>query len=389
VIVLTPDQDGQATLDALPAGETVRITAGRHAGPWTVHRPVTLLGEAGATLVGNGHGTVLTVLADDVAVRDLHVRGGGHDPSTGDAGIWLRGDRPWLEGVVVEDTLGGIDLAGVDGGVVRGCTIRGRPVAGLGLRGDGIRLWEATGNRVEDNELSGVRDLVVWYADGNVIARNVVRDSRYGTHLMHADDNDVRDNRYEDDVVGVFVMYSEGIVVQGNTVLRADGPAGMGVGLKESNAVRVLDNRIIQSTTGIYLDATPHRIDGEARISGNLLAYDHVGVRVHAAAGPATIEGNRFHEADAALKVDDRVDIGRFQLRGNRWSDYAGYDLDGDGVGDLPHLVRGAGAGLLDRSPALGFWQGTPAAMIVDLFSRAFPLFAAPVVATDPSPVLG
>ncbi|MBI3180145.1 MAG: hypothetical protein HYZ27_10815, partial [Deltaproteobacteria bacterium] len=41
----------------------------------------------------------------------------------------------------------------------------------LGQRGDGIRLWESDHNRIDANILVGVRDLVVWYSEDNVIAR--------------------------------------------------------------------------------------------------------------------------------------------------------------------------------------------------------------------------
>src|SRR5678816_1942280 len=120
-----------------------------------------------------------------------------------------------------------------------------------------MRLWEANGNRIEGNHLESVRDLVVWYSDGDHIADNTVTGSRYGTHLMHTSGNTIVGNRYEHDVVGVFVMYSEKVLIEDVVVTGANGAAGVGLGFKDSDAVTVLDSHLVGNTTGMYIDHTP------------------------------------------------------------------------------------------------------------------------------------
>jgi nitrous oxidase accessory protein len=75
-----------------------------------------------------------------------------------------------------------------------------------------------------------------------------------------------------------------------------------------------------------------------------------------------------------------RVDGGGDAL-GNEWAsndfdDYAGYDLDHDGVGDVPYELRDLADGLVARSTDLTFFTGTPALALVSLAGHVVPLMA-------------
>ncbi|MEQ1505995.1 MAG: nitrous oxide reductase family maturation protein NosD [Myxococcota bacterium] len=368
-------------------GSTVMLGAGVHRGPLVIDRPLELVGAPGAVLDGGGEGSVLVIAADDVTVSDLAVVGGGRQPQRDDSGVVVAGDRVTVERVHVSDAYLGIDLRRTDGATVRDCVIDGDPAAAFGLRGDGIRLWESHHATVERNVLTGVRDLVVWYSDGDRIVDNRVTGSRYGTHLMHAVDAVVSGNEYHDDVVGIFVMYSERVDLVGNTVRGADGQAGVGIGLKESDAIRVEANVLVDDTTGLYVDGTPHRVDGVATFTGNLIAANEVGARFHGPSPGAVFTDDRFVSNRSAVTVDGRATLAA-TFDGNTWSDYAGYDLDSDGIGDLPFEVRSASDALIRREPTLAFLAGTPALALIELFGAAFPMFAPTPILIDRRPIL-
>jgi nitrous oxidase accessory protein len=387
-VTAAPGDDLAATVAGLPAGSTLRLGPGRYAGPLTLDRPLTLEG-GGATLVGQGRGTVLTLAAPDVTVRDLSVTGGGHDPTTGDAGVLVGADRFHLERLVLADVLIGIDVRMANDGAITGCTLTGPADAPIGVRGDGIRLWESDRNRVVGNHLEHVRDLVVWYSENNTIADNSIHRSRYGVHFMHASGNTVTGNQFLDDVVGAFVMYSDGITLADNVVSGANGAAGMGFGFKESDLLVVRDNRLLGSTTGLYLDTTPNRIGGSAAFTGNLLAHDHTGLRLHGVRAGAVFTDNELHENAVQVAVDGGGEAPEVRFAGNRWSDYTGYDLDGDGFGDLPYAPRRFSRGLFDRRPVAAFFDGTPAAGLLDFLGEAFPMWAPPPLVHDDHPRLG
>ncbi|MDP2305572.1 MAG: nitrous oxide reductase family maturation protein NosD [Pseudomonadota bacterium] len=379
-----PGDDLAALVATLPAGSRVVLAAGEHPGPLAIDRALTLEGEPGAEVVGDGVGSVLIVAADDVTVRRLGVRHGGADSIRGDAGVVVTGDRALLEDLVVEDTYLGIDLRQVRDGAVRRCVVRGWGDRSMGLRGDGIRLWESTGIRIEGNVLDHVRDMVAWYSSGNVFSRNRVTHSRYGTHFMFADDNVVEDGVYLDDTVGIFVMYSQRLSIARNVVRGARGPAGFGIGLKEVGHVRVIGNRLLEDTVGLYLDGSPQA--GELIVEGNLLAYDQIGVRLNGALPGARFSGNTFHENRVQVEDAQRGEGRGPTFVGNQWSSYVGYDLDRDGVGDYPYEVRARSGGLVQRRPVAAFFDGTLAAGILELVGRAFPMFRPPPLLVDPEP---
>ncbi|MDP2312898.1 MAG: nitrous oxide reductase family maturation protein NosD [Pseudomonadota bacterium] len=388
ISIATPGDNVDALVATLPPGSTLRLSPGEYAGPVHLDRPMTLEG-AGATLVGPGRGSVLVIGAPDVTVRGLAVRGGGHDATTGDAGVLVVAPRFHIEGLDIADVLVGLDLREADDGVVKGCVVRGDPETPMGVRGDGIRLWESDRNQIVDNQLTDVRDLVVWYSNGNMVRGNDVRRARYGVHFMHADENHVEGNRFEGDVVGVFVMYSHDIVLTDNVVTGADGAAGVGFGFKESDTVTVTGNRLMGNTAGIYLDSTPQRVGGTAVFRDNLLAYNHTGLRFHGVHAGASFVDNDLHENSVPVVVDGNDQATEVLFEGNRWSDYVGYDLDGDGYGDLAHAPRLLSRGMLERRPVARFFEGTPAATLLDFLGAVFPMWAPPPLYTDARPRMG
>jgi len=88
--------------------------------------------------------------------------------------------------------------------------------------------------------------------------------------------------------------------------------------------------------------------------------------------GGGDIEGNEF-AADGA---------------GNYWSDYQGFDLDGDGVGDIPHRSMSLFEDLLDQRPKLRLFLYSPAQQAVDMAARVAPVVAPSPKFVDPFPLM-
>lgn len=388
-VTAAPGDDLDGLIASLPAGSHVRLLPGHHRGPLVVDRSLELFGDEGAVIDGGGRGSVITVVAPDVALHDLRVTGGGFLPQQDDSGVVLNADRFRVEDVVVDHAYIGIDVRLAKDGIVRGCHVTGDPTSVFGLRGDGIRLWEAERIVVENNDLTSVRDLVVWYSTAITLRGNAVHDSRYGTHLMHADHVDVVGNRYDNDIVGVFIMYASDIDIHDNTVLGSGTEAGVGLGFKESDRIEVFGNDIIGNTTGVYLDTTPQRVGGAALFRDNLIGANHTGVRLHGSSRGAEFNGNSFVSNAVPASTDSRLGAEHVVFEGNAWSDYAGYDLDGDGLGDVAYEARTLNGVLVDRRPELAWFHDTPAAGLLEVFALAFPMFAPRPIVVDAHPAMG
>ncbi len=365
----------------------IALTAQVYRGDLVIRRPVRVAGRHGAVLEGTGGGTVVTVKANDVQVSDVLIRRSGHRNTTEDAGFKATGERVRLDHARVEDTLFGVSFEECKHCAIDAVSVRGfdEPTE---LRGDGIKLWESHHSTVRRAVVERARDVVVWYTRHATLEDLVVRGSRYGTHLMYAHDAVVRGSRFEGNVVGIFVMYSARMTLEQNFLAGARGAAGMGLGFKDSDAVVARGNWLVANTSGVYLDNTPRTSDAPVVFEGNVLALNDVGLRLHSAAKGLSFRGNDLRQNALVVEADGGGDALAVEFRGNHFTEYEGYDLNGDGVGDVPFEVKALSSDLTESRPTLKFFQGTAAIGLLDAVAHAVPLLSSRKLLVDPAPLV-
>jgi len=375
-----------ASLLADPSGPSeIWLRAARYDGDFAINRRLQLRGEPGATLFGSGRDTVLRVQADEAVVDNLIVRHSGGRHTAEDAGIRAQGRAIQIRNVRVEDALFGVSLGPCPRCVLERVHVVGSSDAAQ-LKGDGIKVWESDDAVVRHCRVDHVRDLVVWYSRRVLLEGNSVRHSRYGSHFMYAHDSIVRDSVIENNVVGIFVMYSARLQLERNVLAGARGAAGVGIGFKESDAVRAQGNWIVANTTGVYLDETPRSQNAPVDFHRNHFALNDVALRFHGVREPLRFLGNTFEHNATLADVEGGGDALVAQFMGNHFSDYAGYDLNTDGVGDVAYQVKRLSGDLVSAEPMLAFFHGTAAMSLLDAVATAAPIFASRLLLEDPQP---
>ena len=73
---------------------------------------------------------------------------------------------------------------------------------------------------------------------------------------------------------------------------------------------------------------------------------------------------------------------------GNDFDDYAGFDFNGDGEGDVPYELYSLSGDLQNRFPDLAFFRGTVALSLVDAVTHILPLFKPRPLLIDKRPAL-
>jgi nitrous oxidase accessory protein len=373
-------------IDAALPGDTILVSAGIHSGPIEISKPVVLIGQPGAVIYGQGRGTVLLVSAP-TTVRGLTIRSSGADQSREDAGIMVVG----AEGVVLEDNrledvLFGIYLKQAPGAVVRRNSIRGKALPPA-RRGDGIRLWYSDRGLVEDNDVTDSRDLVIWFSSRTLVRNNQVTASRYGLHYMYSNHNRFESNRFVGNQVGAFIMYSGDIFFEGNLFAESRGTFGRGIGFKDADSIVAANNIVVNNAIGISLDNSPN-LDGVFnRFTGNLIAYNDVGISLLPSVSRNLFHGNRLVDNIVPVQISGGgTALGNF-WRGNYWSEYAGFDQDADGYGDTPFSWHRLSDDLTAKHPELRWFTGSLAFEALNLFARAVPLLLPQPVVIDSTPL--
>ena len=223
----------QALVDATEKNGTLVPPPGIYSGPVNIEIPITIDGRGKVTIDAAGEGSVIYIDTDGAVIKNLHLTNSGSSHNDIDSGVQVRGNFNVIKDNVIDNCLFGIDLQQSEHNIVRRNRISSKPVE-LGVRGDSVRLWYSFYNKITDNVIRDSRDMVVWYSANNTIARNDSRHGRYSLHFMYSRFNDVDSNHYENNSVGIFLMYSDSVVVRNNYIAYANGPTGMGIGFKET-----------------------------------------------------------------------------------------------------------------------------------------------------------
>ncbi len=377
----------QDLVDAAEPNSILVPPPGTYSGPVTLDYPLTIDGKNKVTIDSGGTGSVIYLDTDGAVIRNLHLTNTGESHNDIDAGVQVRGNFNVIKDNVIDNSLFGVDLQQSDFNIIRRNTISSKDVD-LGVRGDSVRLWYSFNNKIEDNTIRNSRDMVVWYSSDNTIARNDSRGGRYSLHFMYSRYNDVDSNHYENNSVGIFLMYSDGVKVHGNYIAYANGPTGMGIGFKETSDVDIYDNQILYCATGMYIDVSPYDPTTTNRIHDNVIAFTNIGIDFLNDWTGNIFERNSFKGNQTQISVAGGKTANRNVWKDNYWDDYEGFDLDKDGIGDTPYELYGYADRIWMDVPAARFLQGTPVMAVLDFLERLAPFSAPDMLVRDKNPLM-
>lgn len=374
----------QAIADAEP-GDALVVPAGVYHGPVVVTVPnLTLRGVGNPELSADGRGSVVTIVADGVILEGFHLTDTGRSLDAEDAGVKLTGVRGCrVTNNTIDQAFFGVVAERSNGNVLRGNRITGAAPAGFfEAWGDGVRLWNAQGNRLTHNDVSHFRDgLYMEFAAHSTLDHNTAsHNQRYGLHFMYMDDSSFTANRFDSNQAGSVLMYSKRLRIVGNTFSDNRGSVGDGLLFKENDDSLIAHNRLVDNTVGMFLDSSYRN-----RFEHNLVAGNGWGLLLYASATGNRFTGNAFIDDGYEVAVDmprsDNV------LDGNYWSGYRGYDLNGDGRGDTPYAPVSLFAYLGMQYPDLMAFSQSPAVHALDFAQKLLPALA-PSTLSDAHPLI-
>lgn len=378
-------------LAAAEPGDVLVVDGGVYYGPLHIDRPVTLMGRNEPILDGQNDGTVVKITAPETTIEGFVIRNSGDSLDQENSGIVVEAPNVTIDGNRFEDTLFGVYLREAHGSVIRNNVIAGKDLP-VPRRGDAIRIWYSNDVTVSGNLARDGRDVVLWYSERLTVVRNDVMDGRYGLHFMYCDDALIAENRLLDNSVGAYLMYSRRMTMRHNTIAGNRGPSGYGIGLKDMDDAHVIENQFLDNRVGAFLDNSPREIDSVGLFQGNVFAYNDIGVELMPAVSRNQFTANSFvdNEEHVALAGGGTPGANQWTVEGvgNFWSNYAGFDADGDGFGDVTYTSQRLFEDLMGRKPALRLFLYSPATDALDFAARAFPIVRPQPKLEDTSPLM-
>ncbi len=362
----------QSAIDAAHDGDKIRVNAGTYSGNLIIKKRLILEGANNPVLRGDGAGSVISIFADGCAVRGFTIEHSGGDLTREDSGILLKSSNNVIEDNQLRDILYGIYLFSSRANTIRSNRIHGRPELEEGDRGAGLHLWNSPDNIIEDNTISETRDgIYVQSCNGNQMRRNRVTKVRYGLHYMFSDANVFEDNFFSNNVAGAAIMYSNRIEFRRNAFVHNRGFSSFGILFQECNQLKAEDNYFVDNATGIFMEALR-----ESSFRHNTIANNDVAIQMFSSADGNVFTENNFVDNLSPLQLIGRNTNTKWSEngRGNFWSDYDGYDLNGDERGDLPQKIQNVFEYLEGNHPRLRIYLDSPAAKAMAVAEKTFPI---------------
>ena len=383
-------QLADAIRDASP-DDTIVVDGGIYTGSLTIDKRITLVGLNRPVIDGGNQGTVIQINAPGTVIQGFEIRNSGSSLDEENAGIAIEAEDVLIQQNEFRETLFGIYLRHAHNSVIRDNIVIGKDLD-LARRGDPIRVWYSNDVTIERNRVQNGRDVVLWYSERLTVQENDVSDGRYGLHFMYCDDAVVSGNRLLNNSVGTFLMYSRRLTLTHNTIAHNRGPSGFGIGLKDMDDAVIIENLFLDNRIGAHLDTSPREVNSIGQFTGNLFAYNDIGVGMSPSVRNNEFFGNSFIDNEAQVAIDGRTEWQANEWTGvnggNFWSDYAGYDADADGYGDIVYKSEQLFATLTGRHPELRLFIYSPVTSGLDLAGKAFPLVRPRATLEDSSPLM-
>ncbi len=398
---LSPGKFDLPTLIArAKAGDTLHFGPGRYRVNLHITKRLRLEGTPGAILDGGNEGNVIRISAANVVIHGLRIENSGHNLTDLNAGIFVdrHADNVLIQSNYFDKNNFGIWLDACVDAQVLDNQIHGEPSRRSQDRGNGIHMYATTRALVRGNKVWETRDgIYIDTSNHNTLQDNTLHDLRYGVHYMYSHDNHVIGNHTYNTRTGYALMQSKRLTVRNNT---SDQDRNYGMLMNYITDSTIANNRITSVMMGsAYVTGGSNILGAEGKaifiynsqfnnIHDNLFGSSDIGIHLTAGSEDNLVYGNTFVNNRVQVKyVANRTQEWSHQGRGNFWSDYLGWDLDANGVGDKQYEPNDAVDKLLWKFPMARVLMNSPAIQTLRWVQEQFPVLK-PQGVRDSAPLM-
>jgi nitrous oxidase accessory protein len=309
-------------------------------------KSVTITGEGQAVLDGQHKTELLTISGKNITLKNIQFRDAGYSAMNDFASIKIiDASAVLIEGNTIINSYFAIHTSNTAYCTIRNNNISGHPLSEQ-LTGNGIHLWKSSHALIENNHIQGHRDGIYFeFVTESVIRKNLSeKNIRYGLHFMFSHNDHYIQNTFRNNGAGVAVMYSKKVRMEGNHFEENWGPSAYGILLKEITDSYISNNTFLKNTVGIYMEGS-----SRMQIQQNAFKNNGWAMKVQASCDDNTIHHNNFHGNSFDIATNGTMMLNKFF--NNYWDRYEGYDMNKDGIGDVPYHPVSMYAMIVEQNP--------------------------------------
>lgn len=329
-------------------GDTILVHLGIYKeGTILINKKVYFIGKNFPVLDGQHKKEVLSINANDVVVKGFKVINSGHAALNDPCGIRVYDkNNVTILGNILDNNFFGIYLQNSNNCIVKNNIVRAYGKAEQ-LIGNGIHCWKSNNLQIIGNKITGHRDGIYFeFVTQSVIWRNIANNNvRYGLHFMFSNDDAYITNVFKNNGAGVAVMFTKNVKMFNNYFEENWGDSAYGLLLKEIADSYIFNNRFARNTSGIYMEGT-----SRIKVEKNSFESNGWGMKIQASCMENEIVNNNFLKNTFDISTNGSLVLNTFNE--NYWDKYEGYDLDKDGMGDVPYHPLSLFAVLTENTPS-------------------------------------
>jgi nitrous oxidase accessory protein len=297
-----------------------------------ITKELKIYGEEGTVIDGNKQGDIFHISTNNFELKNLKIINVNVSYTKDFAAVKIvRSENFTIKNVVLDNIFFGILIEKSHYGKVLNCTLSST-AKDEANSGNGIHIWHSSNMEVVGNEVYGMRDGIYFefVSESKIHQNNSHNNIRYGLHFMFSNNDTYYNNEFKNNGAGVAVMFSKFITMYQNKFTHNWGSASYGLLLKEIYDTQIYNNVFEENTIGI-------KGEGCTRINykNNTFIRNGWAIKIAGACYANIFEKNDFMHNSLDLAYNTKVNDNKFI--NNYWSEYTGYDLDKNGVGDIPY----------------------------------------------------
>lgn len=311
-----------------------------------INKKIVMIGIDLPVIDGDKKYEVVSIKSDSVTFRGFQVQNSGFASLNDPGGIKVYDAHH----IIIEDNVLENNFFGIYIQYGRHCLIRNNRLKAYGIEeqqiGNGIHCWKSDSLQIIGNHIEGHRDGIYFeFVTHSIIWRNISKKNiRYGLHFMFSNNDAYINNIFDENGAGVAVMFTKHVVMYSNTFQNSTGDASYGIMLKEISDAEIRGNRFINNTSALFLEGANRIL-----IHKNVFKGNGYSLKIQANCMDNEVYQNNFINNTFDVSTNGSLVLNTFN--NNYWDKYEGYDLDKDGLGDIPFHPLSLYSVIIENNP--------------------------------------